>query len=124
MLGARRGPDHLSAAHVCGAPGVGSVGPAARPLAALTRPMKAVARAAEAARRTPGAITPSTIASTRSVSLRNGPGAAGRQVEVCYRLVVHRETLVPAADTYGWTVLATTVPPEVCTDTEVLQAYQ
>jgi transposase len=37
---------------------------------------------------------------------------------------VHRETLVPAADTYGWTVLATTVPLEVCTDTEVLQAYQ
>ena len=32
--------------------------------------------------------------------------------------------MVPAAVTYGWTVLATTVPPEVCTDTEVLQAYQ
>ena len=37
---------------------------------------------------------------------------------------MHREALVPAADTYGWTVLATTVPPEVCTDTEILQAYQ
>src|SRR5215468_11258686 len=45
-------------------------------------------------------------------------------VEVHYRLVVHHEALRPAEDTYGWTVLATTVPPEVCTDTEVLQAYQ
>src|SRR5215831_16441855 len=45
-------------------------------------------------------------------------------VEVHYRLVVHHEALRPAEDTYGWTVLATTVPPEVCTDTEILQAYQ
>jgi transposase len=45
-------------------------------------------------------------------------------VEVHYRLVVHHEALSPAEDTYGWTVLATTVPPEVCTDTEILQAYQ
>src|SRR5262247_3940446 len=52
------------------------------------------------------------------------PKTEDPQVEVCYRLVVHRKTLVPAAVTYGWTVLATTVPPEVCTDTEVLQAYQ
>jgi len=52
------------------------------------------------------------------------PKAEGPQVEVRYRLVVHREALVPAEDTYGWTVLATTVQPEVCTDTEILQAYQ
>src|SRR5262245_5240632 len=52
------------------------------------------------------------------------PQTAGPQVEVRSRLVVHREALVPAADTYGWTVLATTVQPEVCTDTEILQAYQ
>src|SRR5215471_15257719 len=45
-------------------------------------------------------------------------------VEVHYRLVVHHEALRPAEDTYGWTVLATTVPPEVGTDTEILQAYQ
>jgi len=45
-------------------------------------------------------------------------------VEVHYRLVVHHEVLRPAEDTYGWTVLATTVPPEVGTDTEILQAYQ
>ena len=52
------------------------------------------------------------------------PKTEGPQVEVRYRLAVHREALVPAADTYGWTVLATTVPPAVCTDTEILQAYQ
>jgi hypothetical protein len=45
-------------------------------------------------------------------------------VEVHYRLVVHHEALRPAEDTYGWTVLATTVPPEGGTDTEILQAYQ
>jgi transposase len=45
-------------------------------------------------------------------------------VEVDYRLGVHHEALRPAEDTYGWTVLATTVPPEGCTDTEILQAYQ
>ena len=52
------------------------------------------------------------------------PKTEGPQVEVRYRLVVHQEALVPAEDTYGWTVLATTVQPEVCTDTEILQAYQ
>jgi transposase len=52
------------------------------------------------------------------------PKTEGPQVEVRYRLGVHREALVPAEDTYGWTVLATTVQPEVCTDTEILQAYQ
>jgi hypothetical protein len=52
------------------------------------------------------------------------PKTEGPQVEVRYRLIVYREALVPAADTYGWAVLATTVPPEVCTDTEILQAYQ
>jgi transposase len=46
------------------------------------------------------------------------------QVEVRYRLLVHIEPLVPPEETHGWTVLATTVPPEVCTDTELLQAYQ
>jgi hypothetical protein len=46
------------------------------------------------------------------------------QGEARARLVVHREALGPAEDTYGWTVVATTVPPEGCTDTEILQAYQ
>jgi len=52
------------------------------------------------------------------------PKAEPPQVEVRYRLLVHTEPLVPSEETYGWTVLATTVPPEVCTDTELLQAYQ
>jgi transposase len=46
------------------------------------------------------------------------------QVEVRYRLVVDREALVPSENAYGWTVLATTLRPEVCTDAEMLQAYQ
>jgi hypothetical protein len=37
---------------------------------------------------------------------------------------VHTEPLGPSEETHGWTVLATTVPPAVCTDTELLQAYQ
>jgi hypothetical protein len=45
-------------------------------------------------------------------------------MEVRYRLVVHPEAVVPSEDAHGWTVLATTVRPEGCTDTEVLQAYQ
>src|SRR5262245_62009206 len=46
------------------------------------------------------------------------------EVEVRYRLVVHPEALVPHEDAHGWAVLATTVGPEVCTDAEMLQAYQ
>jgi len=52
------------------------------------------------------------------------PKAEAPQVEVRYRLVVHPEALVPSEDAHGWTVLATTVQPEVCSDTEILQAYQ
>jgi transposase len=52
------------------------------------------------------------------------PKAEVPQVESRYRLVVHSEALVPAEDAHGWTVLATTVRPEVCTDVEMLQAYQ
>jgi transposase len=52
------------------------------------------------------------------------PKAEAPQVEVRYRLVVHAETLVPSVDAHGWTVLATTLRPEVCTDAELLQAYQ
>src|SRR5713101_6678370 len=50
--------------------------------------------------------------------------AEAPQVELRYRLVVHTEALVPSQDAHGWTVLATTVRPEVCADTEMLQAYQ
>ncbi len=52
------------------------------------------------------------------------PKAEAPQVEVRYRLVVHAEAVVPSEDAHGWTVLATTVRPEVCSDTEILQAYQ
>src|SRR5712691_7177418 len=50
--------------------------------------------------------------------------AEAPQVELRYRLVVHTEALVPSEDAHGWTVLATTLRPEVGTDTELLQAYQ
>jgi transposase len=52
------------------------------------------------------------------------PTAEAPQVEVRYRLVVHPEAVAPSEDAPGWTVLATTVRPEVCTDAEILQAYQ
>jgi transposase len=46
------------------------------------------------------------------------------EVEVRYHLSVASEALIPAEDAHGWTVLATTLRPEECTDTEMLQAYQ
>ena len=52
------------------------------------------------------------------------PKAEVPQVEVRYRLRVSSEALVPSEDAHGWTVLATTLPPEACTDVEMLQAYQ
>jgi transposase len=52
------------------------------------------------------------------------PKAEAPQVESRYRLRVHSQAPVPSEDTHGWTVLATTVGPEGCTDTELLQAYQ
>jgi transposase len=44
-------------------------------------------------------------------------------VETCYRLVVEVEALPNAETDNGWTVLATTIGPEVCSDAEILQAY-
>lgn len=44
--------------------------------------------------------------------------------EAGYRLVVEVEALDNAEEDNGWTVLATTVRAEVCTDAEILQAYQ
>jgi hypothetical protein len=40
-----------------------------------------------------------------------------------YRVVVAVEVLRNPEEDNGWTVLATTVRPEVCTDAEILQAY-
>jgi transposase len=52
------------------------------------------------------------------------PKAEAPEVEVRYRLVVHPEALMPPDEAHGWTVLATTLRSEVCTDVELLQAYQ
>jgi transposase len=52
------------------------------------------------------------------------PKAEAPQVEGRYRLSVSSEALVPSEDAHGWTVLATTLRPEECTDAEMLQAYQ
>ena len=41
-----------------------------------------------------------------------------------YRLVVEVDALINAEEDNGWTVLATTVRAERCTDAEILQAYQ
>jgi transposase len=45
-------------------------------------------------------------------------------LESCYRLVVEVESWVIPEEANGWTVLATTVPAECCSDREILQAYQ
>src|SRR5262245_38448268 len=52
------------------------------------------------------------------------PKAEALQVEVRYRLSVSSEVVVPSEDAHGWTVLATTLRSEECTDAEMLQAYQ
>jgi len=52
------------------------------------------------------------------------PKAEAPQVEGRYRLVVPPEALLPSEDAYGWTVLATPLRSEECTDVEMLQAYQ
>src|SRR5215468_2629738 len=45
-------------------------------------------------------------------------------MESGYRLVVEVEALPNPEEDNGWAVLATTVSPETCPDTEILQAYQ
>src|SRR5919199_1840658 len=50
------------------------------------------------------------------------PKAEAPQVEVRSRLGVRSEAVVPSEDAPGWTVLATTVGLEKCTDVEMLQA--
>jgi transposase len=44
--------------------------------------------------------------------------------EAGYRLVVEGEALANPEEDNGWTVLATTVGAEVCSDAEILEAYQ
>jgi transposase len=56
---------------------------------------------------------------------RGRPAKADRPpVESCYCLVVEVEVLVIPEEENGWTVLATTVSGERCSDGEILQAYQ
>jgi transposase len=45
-------------------------------------------------------------------------------MEAGYRLVVEVEASTNREEDNGWTVLATTVRAEVCTDAQILQAYQ
>jgi transposase len=45
-------------------------------------------------------------------------------LEAGYRLVVDVEALANPEEAHGWMVLATTVPAEVCSDPDILQAYQ
>ena len=45
-------------------------------------------------------------------------------MESGYRLAVEVEASTNSEEDNGWTVLATTVSAEVCTDAEILQAYQ
>jgi transposase len=45
-------------------------------------------------------------------------------IETCYRLVVEGEPLDSAEEENGWTVLATTVRPEVGSHAEILHVYQ
>src|SRR2546425_4170523 len=44
--------------------------------------------------------------------------------EAGYRLVVAVEALANPGEDNGWTVLATTMRPEVCSDADILKAYQ
>jgi hypothetical protein len=65
------------------------------------------------------------VSTPKKRSRRGRPSKAeAPQVEVRYRLVVHPEALLPSEDAHGWTVLATTLRSEECTDVEILQAYQ
>jgi hypothetical protein len=46
------------------------------------------------------------------------------QLETSYRLVTAVEALARTEEENGWTVLATTVSPQQCSDAEILSAYQ
>jgi transposase len=69
----------------------------------------------------------STVAATRHTRrARRGRPAktAPPPTESGYRVAVEVEVLSNPEEDNGWTVLATTVPPEGGTDAEILQAYQ
>ena len=62
----------------------------------------------------------------RKKRTRRGRPAQGEvsQDETRYRVRVDAASLKLAAEEQGWTVLATTVGPEVCADAQLLQVYQ
>ena len=94
------------------------------------RSMSTEGRDDEAAAHAPGGIIRYAIASPQTlVALAAPVGAALRKtdpppIEAGYRLEVEVEALANPEEEHGWTVLATTVSAEACTDAEILQAYQ
>jgi transposase len=52
------------------------------------------------------------------------PKAEPPQAETRYRLVVEAQALAQAEAEQGWTVLATTVAAQTCSDEQILRAYQ
>ena len=73
------------------------------------------------------AVRYSVVADTRSTrrARRGRPAKTDAPpIEAGYRLVAEVAALAHHEEANGWTGLAPTVNPEVCTDTEILQAYQ
>jgi transposase len=64
------------------------------------------------------------VSSPQKRGRRGRPPKEAPQVAVRYRLRVQVDALILVPEAPGWTVLATTIGPEVCTDAELLQAYQ
>ena len=82
-------------------------------------------RAGEAAGRRYHAVRYRVVAATRPTrrARRGRPTKTDPPpIETGYRLVVEVEVLARPEEDNGWTVLATTVSPAVCTDAESLQA--
>jgi transposase len=73
------------------------------------------------------AVSYSIIAETRRTrrTRRGRPAKTDPPAtEAGYRVVVEIKGLSNPEEGNGWIVLATTVPPEMCTDAEILEAYQ
>ena len=75
-----------------------------------------------------GAIIQSAMASwprpvSRAAPVEDGQRRQTHPRPTGYRMMVEVEVLSHPEEDNGWTVLATTVPPEEGTDTEILQAY-
>ena len=92
-------------------------------------PMRAVALADVGVGHSSGARIPCAIMSRRSPTRKSAHGGAVRQKtegasdEVRYRLRVEAEARERAEADNGWTVLATTVATDVCSDAQIVRAY-